>query len=577
VDTDAASTTAPADQPRIGRRDGRYYALVGAITLLVASLPYLYGWWATPPGHVFTGLTYNADDGAVYLSWMRQAQEGSFFIHNRFAIEPQKDILFNLFFWLLGTAARWTGAGLMPVYQCARVVCGGLLLWAIALLVNDTLGSTRARRVAYALVCVSAGMGWLYRGAIAENGPVDLWQPEAITFLSLYYTPLFTAAAALMVVFLRGALAWEHGGDAARVLWPAGVAGFLLGNFHSYDVIPLFAVWTAYRALSDIAARRVRLRQWAGLIVVGLATLPTTAYTAWVLKTDPVFYQRAFVSTTLSAGIGYVLLGYGVLVPLGLAGVLLPGRTERFRSGDALRLLAVWAVVGIVIAYVPVSFQRKLLMGAHIPWAVLAGAGLAALADRLTGDFPKILIAATVAVTTPSNALFLLRDIGRLQQDAGSTTTQPYLTGDERDALDWLRLHAAHTDPVLIGPDPTAQLRFPNFPLLPNLAVWVPADAGCVAYDGHWSETPEYGRKLALMTRFFQGDTDDEFRRAFLAQTGIRWVLYENALGAGPLRAADGTPFYSAVPWPDSEVPGYLVPTFRNREITIYAVQTPLL
>lgn len=559
-----------------------FYFGFGALTLLLASLPYLYGWLTTPAGHVYTGFTYNIDDGAVYLAWMREAARGQFTIHNPFSVELQKNVLFNLFFFLLGSVVRFTGLGAMVVYQAARVISGGLLLWGAAALIRETLTSPTARKAAFALVCVGAGLGWLWQIASPEMGPVDLWQPEAITFLSVYFSPLFVAAMALMVVFLLSALRWERGGG-FKTLWPAMVSGALLGNFHSYDVIHLFAVWFVYRVVSDIAARRINWHGWLGFLAAGIATLPTTGYQAWALMIDPVFKERAFISKTLSHPVYQVLFGFGLLVPLAVCGVALPKRTERFISAEALRLLVTWAIVGIAVAYIPISFQRKMLMGAHIPWAILAGCGLVALASRLSGDFPKIVTAAVVALVLPSNALFLNRDIGRLQSNVGSTPHQPYLTNDEDKALSWLRDNTKPSENVLVGPDPTSHLRFPGNVLYPHLSVYVPAYAGNTVYDGHWSETAGFGKKLAKTVRFFRLETDDAYRRDLLRENGIRYILYVNALGNGPLKNAAGEtltdssgtgPYFVPMPWPQSNVPPYLIPVYQNSELTIFAVDT---
>ena len=53
-------------------------------------------------GSFFIGTPYNIDDYCNYLSWLRQMADGHFFIHNLFTTDPQKNIEFNVFFWLLG-------------------------------------------------------------------------------------------------------------------------------------------------------------------------------------------------------------------------------------------------------------------------------------------------------------------------------------------------------------------------------------------------------------------------------------------------------------------------------------------
>jgi len=558
--------------------------VVGALALALASLPYLYGAMNTPPGHVYSGLTHNIDDAAVYLTWIRQASEGVFFQFNRFTTEPQKGIVFNLFFLLLGNLARVTGLAPVAVYHVARVVCGGLLLWAVARLIHHALADERARRVAFALACFSAGLGWLgggYDPSRAFEQPVDLWQPEALTFLSLYFTPLFTAALALMAVFVTAFLKAERSGRVAD-LWPGMTAGFLLGNFHSYDVIQLFALAAGYRVLTDVGARKGDGRGWLRLILLGLAMLPTTAYTYYALRFEPVFAARAFASFTYSAGLPWVLMGYGLVLVLAALGAALPGARAKYSGPDALRLLLVWGVVAIAVAYVPVSFQRKLLMGAHLPLCLLAGAAGAALTERLSGKLPGIAAFFLVLVTAPSNLLFLMTDVSRLQANVGSTHLRPYLTQGEWDALAWLRENTKRSDVVLVSPDPGSHLRFPGFPLMPFLSTYVPAIAGNVVYNGHWSETAAYEKeKLPRGRQFFRADTPDAAREELLREAGIRYVLYANGLAEGPPRdpqgevltnPATGGPLFEPALWPTAGPPPYLREVYQNGDVVIYEV-----
>src|SRR5262249_34554113 len=144
--------------------EAAFYISLGALTLLAASLPYLFGLASTPTGDVYTGLAYNIDDTAVYLSWMRQVVNGSLFQRNLFAVEPQKGMVINLFGLLLGGFAKITGLPLVLVYHLFRVLFGGLLLWAVYRLIQTTIKEDRARRLAFALVCVASGLGWLFGG-----------------------------------------------------------------------------------------------------------------------------------------------------------------------------------------------------------------------------------------------------------------------------------------------------------------------------------------------------------------------------------------------------------------------------
>ena len=338
-----------------------------------------------------------------------------------------------------------------------------------------------------------------------------------------------------------------------------------------------------YRAVSDIGARRLNVPAWGGLILAGLATLPTTLYQYWAIRSEPVFYQRALVSATWSPQIWWLLLGFGFVLLLAVIGALTPAARARFADTPALRLLLVWAVVGIAVAYVPVAFQRKLLMGEHLPLCVLAGATIAALTAKLSGNFPRLAAFFTVVLCVPSNLLWLQRDMDRLDTNVGSTARQPYLTLGERDALRFLHGHAQENDNVLVSPDATAHLRFPFTPLEPYLSVYVPAYTGCVVYNGHWSETAQFEHKYGETMRFFRDDTPDTYRIDLLGTHHIHYLLYDNRLSKGSLQNAAGETLlmknrpYTPVAWAGlgATLPPYLSVAFQNADVTVYLVSLP--
>jgi hypothetical protein len=136
---------------------------------------------------------------------------------------------------------------------------------------------------------------------------------------------------------------------------------------------------------------------------------------------------------------------------------------------------------------------------------------------------------------------------------------------------------------VLVGPDPTSHLRFPGNVLYPHLSVYVPAYSGNTVYDGHWSETPSFATKLGKTVRFFRAGTDDTFRRDLLRENGIRYIIFVNALGTGPLKnaagevltdASESAPYFIPVPWPQADIPPYLSTLYQNDTLTIFAVDT---
>jgi hypothetical protein len=256
-------------------------------------------------------------------------------------------------------------------------------------------------------------------------------------------------------------------------------------------------------------------------------------------------------------------------------------------------MLAAWFIGALLSSQLPFAFQRKMLMGAQIPLALLAIAGVNLLAKRLSGDFPKILVGTAVLLALPTNVFWVQEAMSRLPANAGSTQMRPYLTTSENDVLHWLAVHGKATDAVLVGPDPTSHLRFPGVALMPHLSVYVPAISGLTVFDGHWSETINYGAKITATVRFFDASTSDDVRREILLQNRIRYVLYPNKLADGPLAdgtgaallKSDGSPQYIPVRWSNGtldaqtaspafpENPLGMKRVFSGRDVEIFEVE----
>jgi hypothetical protein len=525
-----------------------------AIALMVlSSLPYLIAAVSTPSGHVYTWMLHNIDDSAVYLSWMKQVAQGQFFQENRFCIEPQKSVLFNIWFLMLGLLSKVFGGPL--AYHIGRLVGVGGLVFATARLTQNIFTDTKHQRLALLFACLSSGFGYLFGGFSAARGftgqPIDLFQPEISVFQVSVYSPLFAPALALIVIAVASWIKAEKS-LAIKDAIVAGIATACLGNIHSYDVLHVMLAVACIRTCSDIVKRQFQLRQWLLAGGAGVIALPTTAWVFYATRVDPLFAARADTDTR-TAAIHWVLLGFGIALPLAIVAVV-----SAIKARDLPKLyLAAWFVGALLSSQLPFAFQRKMLMGAQIPLAMLAVAGLLHIATRLSGDFPKIIVGTAVLMSLPTNILWIQDAMSKLPTNAGSTQMRPYLTVSENDALQWLGKNGNATDAVLVGPDPTSHLRFPGVALMPHLSVYVPAIAGLTVYDGHWSETINYGAKITSTVRFFDASTSDDVRREILTQNRIRYVLYPNKLADGPipdgtgmpLLKPDGSPQYTPVRW----------------------------
>ena len=269
---------------------------------MLTSLPYLIGYFSTPPGMRFIGTAYNIDDFCNYLSWLRQNADGYFFYHNLFTTDTQKNLEFNVFFYALGRLMHFAYLSPQAVWQIARVG-GGLGLLALTYrFYRHCLPNDRAARLtAFGFVCLSSGFGWTtwerWSNKNVPNSPVDAWQPEAYTFLSLYTSALFTVSTLLILATLYALLKGEETGK-WRYPVLAGVCGAILGNMHSYDVLHLACAWGLFLVVWTIIqrGRGVGMSWLRGVLALAL-TVPTTLYQLYVFNAEATFHKRANVPT----------------------------------------------------------------------------------------------------------------------------------------------------------------------------------------------------------------------------------------------------------------------------------------
>lgn len=502
----------------------------------VTTLPYLYDrsfQGLSPVYGWYTWFAFNVPDGCVYLSWMRQYADGAWFHRNLFTTLPQSGHQLNLLFLVLGKLSGLSGLHPLVLYHLCRVVAAFLVPWLLWRLMTVLGFRDPARRYGVWITVLGAGLGWL--PGLWERGfagPVDVWQPEAVTFLSLYLMPLFGVSMALMLAVLINLIESEQRQSLRHAAW-AGLWGFVLANVHTYDVLPLAVVWLAMIALAVGARWLGRPLSWpqverglfGRVLAAGIPTTLSGGYMLWVYRTEEVFARRV-ATETLSPALHWVLLGFGLLVPLAFAGAISIYRARGSHPGlrSAVLFLCLWAILHVVVSYLPVPFQRKMLMGAQWPVGILAGVGLAAAFSRVPVRLHRAALALTITVLALTNVRFMLRDRGVVRH--GGDTVRAYLLDGEVRALEWLRRNTPRDTVVQplpwIAVGPEGRVGFVDT----TVACFAPGLTGRAVDAGHWGETPDYGRTMTQWLRFLLPETSDEWRRELLRRTGVRYVVF---------------------------------------------------
>ena len=475
----------------------RRWLIARAIGVLaLASLPYLAGALTAAPDHVFTGLQVNPLDGVSYLAKMQIGFHGGWLFQLRFTTEASAGAVLFTYFIALGHLARLLSLPLIVVFHAARLLGGFALLWQSYRLIARVTTSLDQRRQAWWLIAVSSGLGWLAT-LLGHGASSDLTIPESNTFYSLMANAHFALAMALLIALFVGVL--ETPRITVRRALGLSALALALAIIQPFAPFALFAVLGATLLLMWRRDRVWPRAPFLMAVIVGLITAPLLIYLYAATQIDPVLRGWSLQNQTPSPPALDYLIGYGLLIILAIPAAR---SAWRRRSNWDLLLLA-WIVVTVPLLYAPITLQRRLSLGLHIPIALLAAQGLAQVARGRR--WPRRFIA---AATVPTSILLALALIG------GAVTRDPriYVTPAESAAFEWLRDHARFDDVVLAAPETGA---------------FIPAFAGPRVVYGHPYETVEADRQRQRVTDFFAGKAPDLLREVNYVFVGPR----ERALG----------------------------------------------
>jgi len=459
----------------------RHLLLLITTIVLTTWLPYIFGWWLTPPETRYFWLIYNPDDQNVHLMWARQAMEGKFFFHDLFTTEPHPGLFTNLFSLALGWFCRFTGISLHLGYQVFRTLIAIAFLLTAYWLSSFLLSDDRSRLFALLLIGFSSGFGWilvLFWWLTGQRPPFffvdvspELIMPEANSFLSMTVAPLATLGVTLVMGALGCLLAstevkppkalpaprsWSR--ILLRFVVPSALFGMLVVNVHTYAAVPMLIAVFLWQALQVITVRRVNLRELATVLLFSFPVVLLLGGQAFLFSRDPAFAQKAATPTLTPSPV--ILIGSYGFIALG-AVLGLPAAWRKAKLGEkGWALLLAWTTAIIVSIYLPVSFQRKMIEGLHVALCFLTALAFEEWANRF-GEKRE-------------------RDEGRgtRSEVEGSKTQRKSLKG-QIAAQRQLRISSAFPCPLSLAPCST-------WSTLALILLTVPSQIAFFALNGYW-------------------------------------------------------------------------------------------
>jgi hypothetical protein len=498
--------------------------LLGILFITMISVPYLVAFQAAGESHRFGGFLLNPIDGNSYLAKMQQGFDGRWRFVLPFTNEQGEGAYLFLFYIALGHLARLVGSSTVLIFHLARVVCATLLVISLWHFFKQVFTLKAVLRLAFGLALFASGMGWL--AASFGIFSADFWVAEGYPFLSAYANPHFPLGMAIMLWFLAPGSKKEIEG----VNRLSGVqiicfifAGLVLAISMPFGVVIALVVmaatcvWDLLREGGSSVKRsnlldRVKfdlLHTVTGqkLLILVFSGLPVLIYQYWVTQQDQYFAAWNAQNLTETPPVLDMLIATS---PLLLAAIW--GSYYAFKSDEpGASTLLVWAIVGILLIYLPWSLQRRFITGLMVPVAGLA----AIVLDRLIQRKRIIGIIVTIAMLVlmlPTNLMILLGGF----QAVASKAESIYLTRAENDSLMWLKDHTSEHAVILASPE---------------MGLYIPAYTGRKVWYGHPYETPKALQMENELLAYFSGQKSDFTQNLLDSSDYLLYGKRERSLG----------------------------------------------
>ena len=508
--------------------DRTFVVWVAIVMMAAAAGPDIVGQSLTPAGYLFQGNTILAPgDPNVYYSYIEQARQGAILMRDVFTSEPQAATLWQPVWLVLGWLANLLHITTPAVFALGRVLSAGVFVltawWAAGWVWPDRT----ARRIATLLMLGATGLGgviaWLSGmnfGLMLELPP-DLWVSEMVPILSGWATPHFLlVTSGFLFVLLAVERSWQE--KSWSLIGWAGLVSLLTLSVHPFHILTWTLLWAGLTVWRWVKTKSFPIQYLARWLTVLFLSLPAIFYYAVGLLADPIVQGRAIQNINLTSSWWKVLVGLG-----GLGVLAAIGAWRMRRVGNRqLPWLIGWAIVQLVVIFLPFNGQRRLIQGLVIPFALLAVPAVMALWRRWRVNRAKqaVLFIGLIGLLTASTIMtggWIIRDY--YQERQGRDHWEYFLSPEYQQLFSFVKTLEN------------------NRPILASAwdSVLIAGLTGRTVVSGHPVETLDYQAKNTAVKSFYT-DADKQKQAQIIERYRACYIL------AGPRERAYGSGFEPA-------------------------------
>ncbi len=531
------------------KSDWKFLGIIWVIVVVLTFLPVVFGYLTTPPDKVFLFRPNdNGGDFTVYYSYIEQVREGHFLFKNFFTSEAQPIPVFNPFWLSAGMFAKIFNLSAPFAIQILRFLFILPFLIITYYLLSFFLEDKFKRRICFIILTFASGLGGIFSfNSQNQHKFMDLFVPEAFTFLTLYTEPHFILSLVLFIctIFLSIKAISSY---KLKYSLLAGLFSLILFSFHPYHVYSVFLILFSFGVVEYFIKAKLNFNYIKHFIIVLLFSLPSILYQLWTIFTIPAVYQHLLQNITLTPSLYVVIISYGFLIPLAIIGLVLIIKNKERKELELM--VVVWFVCQFFLLYLPVKTQIRLSEGLQFPIAILATYGIFYLKDILVKNknlfdlvryqktaFYMFLIYLFFILFFVSSATILYTDV--LLYSVKYKLF--YISKSEYESINWLKNTPKNS--IILSSYFNGNV--------------IPAFALRQVFVGHSHETANFSIKEKETENFFK-KYDSEQRFTFLKDNNIDYLFFG-------LEEKSGTDF-------DPNQDSFLQKVYQNENVSIYKV-----
>lgn len=540
----------------ISASEWRFVFLVSLIMIFSTSVLLLYGILITPDDKIFTGIHFSfPNDWFVYYSYIEQTIQGNILFDNLFTHYEHLATV-NILWLGVGMVAKFFSLSAFEAFNVVRILLIPVFYIVLYTFLSYLFVDVAKRKFVTLMMSFSSGLGFLLIDRVIRfpanfhegvfQWPMDLWVVESNTFLTLYYSPHFIAALILILsIFFLSVLYVSNKKISYSI--GAGVLAFILFSFHPFHVPTIFGVLLAYFAVLIFRDQKIHWYLIKHYLIVFFLAAPAIFYFLYLLKFDFVMGQKALQNMTFTPPVWITIFSYGLPGALAALGVYYLIKQKKFSNKSIF--IITWAVVQLLLIYLPVNYQRRMTQGLQIPITILATISLLALYSvvikRKTATARFIYEQRFLALIF-IGLLLVGSTIFQLSADAviySSGKDLAYIDKDIISAAQWLK--TTPKDSVV-------------FNSADNIINVLPAYSGRRVFVGHGVETPLSAQKQYEVNWFFSKNRSEQSEINYLTNRSVDYIFY--------------SPAEKLIGEFDPSIKSYLTEDYRNATVIIYKV-----